>query len=378
MASSPRAVEEPERLLCPITHSMYRDPVFVPESGNTYERSALEQYWATSPPARDPLTNVPLAGTNVHPNWMVRREVQQFLDDHPEYVPQGWPDRNVPSPASRPARGRLASGLAAGFGPRWFWLAAGVVVALILPMICSVAGMGIAPSRRTTSSRAEHDNVTVLEPPRHSLLNVTQEGDHLVAVLPARGVSSEALEQMGFSVFWLGLTGAWTYGAVSGGAPLFFAAFSLPFWGVGASMLLGAFRASAFGQLLDMGKEDYRICSTFLHWEMCDTPGQVADLAGVPLRQCERGDDVCRIIFEDGLQDRSFASDLRAKEATWLQRQLKDHLNNVTNNDSRFAAEPRERPELGGHGVAQRRSSDGFGGFHATGGFGPRFAVVLR
>ena len=28
-----------EVLLCPVTHAMFRDPVFIPESGNTYERS---------------------------------------------------------------------------------------------------------------------------------------------------------------------------------------------------------------------------------------------------------------------------------------------------------------------------------------------------
>ena len=32
---------EPEVLLCPITRTMFRDPVFVFESGHTYERSAI-------------------------------------------------------------------------------------------------------------------------------------------------------------------------------------------------------------------------------------------------------------------------------------------------------------------------------------------------
>ena len=30
--------------ICPITHAMFRDPVFVPESGNTYERSASRRF----------------------------------------------------------------------------------------------------------------------------------------------------------------------------------------------------------------------------------------------------------------------------------------------------------------------------------------------
>jgi hypothetical protein len=32
---------EPCSLICSITHLLLRDPVFVPQSGNTYEREAL-------------------------------------------------------------------------------------------------------------------------------------------------------------------------------------------------------------------------------------------------------------------------------------------------------------------------------------------------
>eukprot|EP00913_Durusdinium_trenchii_P015858 g14903.t1 len=94
---------EPSVLLCPITQVMFRDPVFIPESGNTYERSAIETYWSGRPKCpRDPLTNVSLSGT-LYTNWGLRREVQSFLDEHPSYVPQGWEDRSVPVPAQLPS-----------------------------------------------------------------------------------------------------------------------------------------------------------------------------------------------------------------------------------------------------------------------------------
>lgn len=89
-------VVEPESLLCPITQAMYRDPCFVPESGNTYELDALEHYWASTPEPRDPLTNTILKSKVTYPNWGIRREVQRFLDDHPDYLPQGWVERQVP------------------------------------------------------------------------------------------------------------------------------------------------------------------------------------------------------------------------------------------------------------------------------------------
>ena len=43
-ASSKDSTMEPVHLLCPITRVMYRDPVFVAESGNTYKREAIEGF----------------------------------------------------------------------------------------------------------------------------------------------------------------------------------------------------------------------------------------------------------------------------------------------------------------------------------------------
>lgn len=93
-------VTEPEGLLCPITQVMFQDPCFVPESGNTYERAAIEQYWETVPQPRDPLTNTTLSNTTLYSNWGMRREVQRFLDEHKDYLPQGWSNRAVPPAAS--------------------------------------------------------------------------------------------------------------------------------------------------------------------------------------------------------------------------------------------------------------------------------------
>eukprot|EP00930_Biecheleria_cincta_P065724 TRINITY_DN5159_c0_g1_i1.p1 TRINITY_DN5159_c0_g1~~TRINITY_DN5159_c0_g1_i1.p1 ORF type:complete len:323 (-),score=45.08 TRINITY_DN5159_c0_g1_i1:184-1152(-) len=99
-------VIEPEGLLCPITQVMFQDPCFVPESGNTYERTAIEQYWHTVPQPRDPLTNVTLSNTTLYSNWGMRREIQRFLEEHADYIPQGWSDRTVPpaAPSSVPAQ----------------------------------------------------------------------------------------------------------------------------------------------------------------------------------------------------------------------------------------------------------------------------------
>ena len=78
-----RRVAEPPHLCCPITHSLYEDPV-VAMSGNTYERAAIEAYWDQQENLCDPLTNVLLQNATLIPNWDKRREVQSFLAAHPE------------------------------------------------------------------------------------------------------------------------------------------------------------------------------------------------------------------------------------------------------------------------------------------------------
>lgn len=93
---------EPQHLLCPITQVLFRDPVFVIDSGNTYDRDALLRYWARVGEARDPLTNVSLASREVRTNWDARRQVQAFLDERPAYVPDGWDSREL-LPPDRPA-----------------------------------------------------------------------------------------------------------------------------------------------------------------------------------------------------------------------------------------------------------------------------------
>ena len=46
---------EPEELLCPITRTVFRDPVVVVDSGHTYERSAILEHFERNG-AKDPFT----------------------------------------------------------------------------------------------------------------------------------------------------------------------------------------------------------------------------------------------------------------------------------------------------------------------------------
>ena len=73
---------EPEELMCPITRTMFRDPVVVVDSGHTYERSAILAHFERNG-ASDPLTRRALSSTKVMTLWSMRNVVQAWVDKHP-------------------------------------------------------------------------------------------------------------------------------------------------------------------------------------------------------------------------------------------------------------------------------------------------------
>ena len=89
---------EPDVLVCPITRTVFRDPVVVVVSGHTYERSAILEHFRRNG-ARDPLTNCALSSTKVKTNWVVRQIVQDWLDKHPDVTPDGWDSRELLEPS---------------------------------------------------------------------------------------------------------------------------------------------------------------------------------------------------------------------------------------------------------------------------------------
>ena len=89
---------EPEELMCPITRTMFRDPVFVVDSGHTYERSAILSHFERNG-AKDPLTRRALSSTKVMTLWSMRNVVQAWLDKHPSVTPDGWDSRELLEPS---------------------------------------------------------------------------------------------------------------------------------------------------------------------------------------------------------------------------------------------------------------------------------------
>jgi len=434
-------VSEPDNIVCPITHVMFRDPVFVPESGNTYEQDAIVRYWANQQNPRDPLTNTPLPGAQLHTNWGIRREVQRFLDANPEYVPQGWPDRKVPPPASskqtrdgipmvaKPAMIAVSvvfAAVAAGCAGHAAWKSLGWL------NVNDARGFenAVDDARGTSglqfngTSATGTTDIERLRPPRDSEIEAVKSANGVLEIrVPPSGLSTEALGQALFTAVWLGVTLTWTVGMLNGNAPWFVIAFSLMFWGSGASMMLNIGRMVFAHEVISLDAEHFSISTVALGYPFEQVQGMLPDLIGPPEVECDEP-SACCVVFEDGQSDTVHVIPeiprLRRPEAKWLQSIISDHLEHHLGHD--FVAE-RGRSSRGGSTHereteppdddrdrdwerARRRERDRFderrsrsrrkqplnqfhsvggglpmgGGFGGVGGFafGPGFAFVLR
>ena len=72
----------PEELCCPISEELFQDPVLLVETGQTYDRESIEQ-WFHKGHRTCPLTGKDLQSIQIVPNYAVRGLVQAWREEHP-------------------------------------------------------------------------------------------------------------------------------------------------------------------------------------------------------------------------------------------------------------------------------------------------------
>ena len=100
--------EPPDALLCPITYSLYRDPVCCVADGRVYERDGLVGFWRHRPLAGF-FGGAQHASAAMVPAIVMREQVETWLDEHPSTVPEGWATRDPGPPSTQAQLDRLAS-----------------------------------------------------------------------------------------------------------------------------------------------------------------------------------------------------------------------------------------------------------------------------
>eukprot|EP00899_Mesostigma_viride_P007658 jgi/Mesvir1/16894/Mv15771-RA.2 len=76
-------MDPPAHFLCPISYDLMRDPVILVETGQTYERDAIEQWFARGNNT-DPLTNARVIDTKLVPVFALRCAVAQWVEQEQE------------------------------------------------------------------------------------------------------------------------------------------------------------------------------------------------------------------------------------------------------------------------------------------------------
>eukprot|EP01024_Parvocaulis_polyphysoides_P051474 TRINITY_DN5070_c0_g1_i4.p1 TRINITY_DN5070_c0_g1~~TRINITY_DN5070_c0_g1_i4.p1 ORF type:complete len:552 (-),score=75.32 TRINITY_DN5070_c0_g1_i4:208-1863(-) len=71
-------LEIPQRLLCPITEELMEDPVMLVETGNVYEKSAIQKWLTLS--KTDPLTSVQIKKEDLAPVHVLRSECMEYRE----------------------------------------------------------------------------------------------------------------------------------------------------------------------------------------------------------------------------------------------------------------------------------------------------------
>ena len=88
-----------DHLICSITGAMFKDPMLVVDSGQTYECRAIQEHFRKNG-FSDPMTRIPCSSNpKLVPNFLARRGVQAWLEQNPETIPDGWSNRRVGKPS---------------------------------------------------------------------------------------------------------------------------------------------------------------------------------------------------------------------------------------------------------------------------------------
>ncbi|XP_050096821.1 WD repeat, SAM and U-box domain-containing protein 1-like [Anopheles aquasalis] len=73
-----KALDLPLEFTCPITHELMKDPVYA-EDGFTYERAAIQEWFARDHPIVSPMTNLELSTAELVENGKLKQRIEEYL-----------------------------------------------------------------------------------------------------------------------------------------------------------------------------------------------------------------------------------------------------------------------------------------------------------
>lgn len=150
----------------------------------------------------------------------------------------------------------------------------------------------------------------------------------LTVSIPPMGFTTDALGSGSFALAWNAFLMFWTSSAITGGAPLFFTIFSLPFWFVGVRLAKESL--SSFAVSVDM---HFTLSKFFIQWRVGQffrkkIEGDIRDIGSVKIavEGARNGRVITSCQILEGTKEHKFGSGLEIVELDWLVEELGEFL----------------------------------------------------
>jgi hypothetical protein len=162
---------------------------------------------------------------------------------------------------------------------------------------------------------------------------ITRDGtDSITVDVPPSGFSLEVLLMGGFTVMWLGIVSVWTTIAIVGGAPLFFTAFSIPFWAAGGFLAKESAGKLTVSFQLRMERKTWAIKVRAVRGiKLRSIEGDLEDLDGMRIPNLGSINDTPVLALElvEGVRKTNFGLGLSLVELEWIALELQAYLRDV-------------------------------------------------
>lgn len=153
--------------------------------------------------------------------------------------------------------------------------------------------------------------------------------------IPPDGISGEVVSKGAFTVAWTGFTAFWTVGVLTGGAPLLFSLFSIPFWAAGVRMAKSTIdQISGLTTLvISFGGGEKEVFyfglaskGAFGRQDFIEGDARDLDQAMVNTEMYVNGDPVTQLVLQEGTRRYILGRGLEMVEQEWLRDEINDFL----------------------------------------------------
>jgi serine/threonine protein kinase len=171
--------------------------------------------------------------------------------------------------------------------------------------------------------------------PMGSKLRVEESEEQLSISFPSLGLGGAGMRGIPFVVFWIGFVAFWTFMVFRMRAPLFFPAFSLPFWAVGFIMAKTILGPMLTKKKLILSREGLLVRSETLGMErsVLWPLEEIGALRIAPAKVQYSHTLAKELVIETGTKQLHIGMGLSERELRYLEKKLKDSIKDIRSSE---------------------------------------------